>query len=106
MRALASLLGGKVGGGGWYAYRTRAASLQPWEGALQNRKLRQWHQRSSLTGFGSPGFLLQGSQQGGEHQLHPMSTQVAHHSLGTVICSLEGGEKTFRGFLQHTRVKA
>lgn len=60
----------------------------------------------SLTSFGPPGFLLQGSQQGGEHQLHPVSTQVAHHSLGTIICSLKGGEKVFRGLLVQARIKA
>lgn len=35
-----------------------------------------------------------------------MSTQVAHHSLGTVICSLKGGEKMFRGLLGYAKVKA
>lgn len=41
-----------------------------------------------LTCFSSPGLLLQSHQQGGKNQLHPMGTQVSHHSLGTVICSL------------------
>ena len=31
--------------------------------------------------------------------LFPPITQIAHHSFGTVICSLKGGEKTVRGLL-------
>ena len=44
------------------------------------------------TCFSSPGLLLQGHQQGGQDQLHPVGAQVPHHSLGTVICSLEEEE--------------
>lgn len=50
--------------------------------------------RMTLTCFGSPGLLLQGHQQGGQHQLHTVGTQVPHHGLGTVVSGLEGHTRT------------
>lgn len=60
---------------------------------------RSFYMSGLLTCFSSPGLLLQGHQQGGKNQLHPVGTQVPHHSFGTVICSLveeKAGAKNFK----------
>lgn len=45
------------------------------------------------TSFGSPGLLLKGHQQGGQHQLHAVGTQVPHYGFGAVVSCLEGSHK-------------
>jgi hypothetical protein len=43
-------------------------------------------QQLHRTGFGAPLILLQGGEQAGQHQLHPVRGQLGHDGLRAVVC--------------------